>query len=475
MTTWTVFNTGTPGLPNETDGPIAVSTGFLINDGGTYWCTGIEFFAATSAPTGVAVALWERNTDESFGATPGALLASKVAGAITPGVRNQILFDTPVPVTFALFPNGLYATMRTGNNYVASGGTFASADMINGPIRAWQAGTIGTNGRFKVSPTPTGAADSYPNTQFGGNGYWVSPIITDVDPGGGTPVEVTDRPGPALAGGTSETVAAGSVLTDRPGPALAGGAPEAVQFGVQVNDSGGPALAGGSPSGTAGDLSVVDRPGPALAGGSPAGVGTGEPVEIIDSPGGLGLGGSDVAVVISDAEPDVAVWPLLVQALACLQANVASLESPPKYVQIRPGIAFTAGLSQLEDECCEGSAWIRVVSITPTDDFPSAAGVGNCSPMALAVDLELGILRCAPTRSNVSADQIVTSTQWQDAARLVMNDAAALRRTACCIAALDDVGNFMIGAWTPQQVEANCMGGTMSMTIQAPACDFICG
>lgn len=475
MTTWTVFDTGTPALPNETDGPIAVSTGFTINDGGTYWCTGVEFFAATTPPTGVSVALWERNTDESFGATPGALLASEPApGAITGGARNQILFDTAVPVTAALFPNGLYATMRTGNNYVATGGTFTGVSLVNGPITAYQAGSPGANGRFKVTPAPTGAADSYPNTQFGGNGYWVTPIITDVDPGGGSDVNVADAPGPAAAGGSSETVAAGVVVTDQRGPALAGGAPETTAIGVQVNDSGSGAAAGGSPSGLAGDLFVTDPPGGLLAGGSPVTVGTGEPVTVEDRPGPAAAGGStDEDVVISTAQPDTAVWPLLQQALVCLQQQMAAVESPPKYVQIRPGVAFSAGLSQMQDECCEGSAWIRVVNITPTDTFPSASGPGNCGPYALAVELELGALRCAPTRSDVEEGQIVTGTQWSDLSRLIMNDAAALRRAACCIAGLVD--NYLIGIWSPQQVEANCAGGTMNMTIQAPACDFTCG
>jgi hypothetical protein len=475
VTTWTVFHTGTPALPNETDGPIAVSTGFTINDGGTYWCIGVEFYAATSAPTGVSVALWERNTDESFGATPGALLASEPApGAITPGVRNQIMFDTAVQVTAALFPNGLYATMRTGNNYVATGGTFSGGSLVNGPITAYQAGSPGANGRFKVTPAPTGAADSYPNTQFGGNGYWVSPIITDVDPGGGTNVEVTDTPGPALAGGAPDAAAAGVVVVDQRGPALGGGTPAAAEVGVQVNDSAGPALAGGTPSGLAGDLFVTDTPGGVLAGGSPASVATGESVEIVDRPAPALAGGSPADVTLSTTEPDTAVWPLLQAALVCLQTQMAGVESPPMYVQLRPGVAFTAGLSQVQDECCQGSAWIRVVNITPTDNFPEvASAAGNCSPMALAVELELGTLRCAPTRSNLVEGEIVTATQWSDTVRLIMNDAAALRRTACCIAALVD--NYVIGQWTPQQVEANCAGGTMTMTIQAPACDFTCG
>jgi hypothetical protein len=112
----------------------------------------------------------------------GTLLASKTpAGAINAGVRNQILFDTPVPVSAALYVNGMYATVYTANRYAATGGFFNAADVVSGPIRAYQhGGGVGSNGRFKT--TATGAANSYPDGQFGGGGYWVSPIVSDVNP-----------------------------------------------------------------------------------------------------------------------------------------------------------------------------------------------------------------------------------------------------------------------------------------------------
>lgn len=215
MTEWVVFGSGTPAAPNETDGPIAVSTGFQINDGGTYWCTGIEFYAASSAPSGVSVALWTRDTDESpTGA--GTLLASKALASPVAGTRNRVAFDTAVQVTAALYPNGLYATMRAANNYVATGGYFASAAATSGPITAYQNNAgVGFNGRFKVSPAPTGAADSYPNQTFGGGGYWVSPVITDVDPSGGTPISISaaiTAPARVVAASLVETVTAAAAI-----------------------------------------------------------------------------------------------------------------------------------------------------------------------------------------------------------------------------------------------------------------------
>ncbi len=183
-----MFGTGTPAAPNETDGRIALSTGFVINDAGTYWCTGVEFYAASSAPSGVSVALWSRVTDESPSGL-GTLLASKALAAPVAGQRNRVLFDTPVQVTAAAYANGLYATVRTANNYVATGGYFASGPQTSGPITAYQnKASIGFNGRFKVGAT--GAADSYPTGTFGGGGYWVSPVITDVNPSG-EPVEAS--------------------------------------------------------------------------------------------------------------------------------------------------------------------------------------------------------------------------------------------------------------------------------------------
>ncbi len=238
MTDWVIFGTGTPTSPNETDGPIALSTGFTINDGGTYWCTGVEFYAASSAPTGVSVALWSRSTDESPSGI-GSLLASKDGGTINAGVRNRITFDTAVQVTAAAYPNGLYATMRTGNNYVATGGYFASAAETSGPITAYQNNAgIGFNGRFKVSPAPTGAADSYPNQTFGGGGYWVSPVITDVDPDASEDITITgaiaadarEVAGAALL----EVTAAGVIVADERTLAAALGLPVALVGAIEA-------------------------------------------------------------------------------------------------------------------------------------------------------------------------------------------------------------------------------------------------
>lgn len=421
MTEWVLFAAGSPGAPDEADGPIALATGFEIILAGTYWITHVEWFAPTNSPAGVEVAIWERVSDGVAGANLTGNLAW--AGAITNGVRNRMALPAAVPVSSALYPNGLYVVLRTGTRYTATAAYFNAAE-TQGPLRGWADTTGKENGRFKV-----GASDAeYPTTSFNKGGYWITPVLTDVDPGGGGDVVITDTPGSVMFRGSDERV----------------------------------------------DSTVPDADsGWSLAGGSDEQVLTFETVSIADTPGFTQYAGSTDTVAASAPLPDPDVWPLLAGSLACLEDAVARVENPPKYVSIRPGIAFSAGLSQMEDECCEGSAWIRVVSISPTDNFPSPRGdASNCAPVALAVVLELGVLRCRPVTAAGDASKIVTSAQWAEVSRLVMNDAAALRRAACCMVAL--AGNGVIGTWSPEAVEANCVGGTMTVTIQAPNCDITC-
>lgn len=451
MAEWVVFGTGSPGAPNETDGPIALATGFTINDGGTYWCTGVEFFASSVAPTGVEVALWERIDDS----TPGSQLAVEPApGAITPAVRNRIMFDTPVVVTAASFPNGLYAVMRTANRYVATSGYFDVPD-ISGPITAYANGVggFGPNGRFNVGA----AGADYPNNTFLAGGYWVSPIVTDVDPGGATDLEVTDGgPRGARAGGSPALAAADHVVADVSGGLQAGGSPAGVVADHIIPD-GGPrgARAGGSAAeaeaGTA-DVTVTDRPGGALAGGSPATV-----------------------TAASASIADTAVWPMLVQVLACLEAAADEVEAPPFYRSIRMGEGLQANISPSEDECCQGLAWVRPVQISPTNTFPTPESAWSpCPPGELAVEIEIGMLRCAPIMAPGGDDAMLipTAAQHAQTAYRVLADAAALRRAACCL--INQGYSVFVGSWSPVPVEANCAGGSMRITVAVPFCERTC-
>jgi hypothetical protein len=172
------------------------------------------------------------------------------------------------------------------------------------------------------------------------------------------------------------------------------------------------------------------------------------------------------------AVSDPLVMPLARELLECLAQEMAKVESPPRYVQLRPGTVVDHLLSTSEDECCDGLAWVR-----PSSFFPSSAifPVQDVQPLpkgttAWAITLELGAVRCAPTPDENS---IPTGNQWDATTQAVMDDAAAIRRAVCCFidAKPGRTKNVMPGVWQPLSVQGGCVGGIMPITIRGPVCD----
>lgn len=171
---------------------------------------------------------------------------------------------------------------------------------------------------------------------------------------------------------------------------------------------------------------------------------------------------------------DPVVMPLATALLDCLAQEVAKVASPPRYVQFRPGTVVDHLLSTSEDECCAGLAWVRPMALYPSSvSFPDQDGnpVGNEGiPRAWAVQLEMGVIRCAPTPA---ANAIPTAEQWEECLQAIMDDGAAMRRALCCF---EDRGNgrkrkILAGQWQPISIQGGCAGGILPVTVLGPACD----
>lgn len=169
---------------------------------------------------------------------------------------------------------------------------------------------------------------------------------------------------------------------------------------------------------------------------------------------------------------DPMVMPLARELLACLAQEIAKVESPPEYVQLRPGNVVDHLLSTHQDECCEGLAWVRPGLFFPSssvfpqlDEVPLPKGLN-----AWAVTIELGSVRCAPTPDE---DRIPTAAEWDATTQAVMDDAAALRRAICCFIDAEPGRSKKVlpGTWTPLSVQGGCVGGILPVTIRAGACD----
>jgi len=169
---------------------------------------------------------------------------------------------------------------------------------------------------------------------------------------------------------------------------------------------------------------------------------------------------------------DPVVTPLAYELLACLEQEIDKVEFPPKYRGRRPGQIVDHLISTTSDECCEGLAWVRVVTFVPSSGkFPDQ----DSDPLkdgtrGWAITLEMGVVRCSPTPDETS---IPSSAQWNAVSDAVDDDAAAMRRAICCfIEASPSRKGFVLPLdWQPLDIEGGCVGGILRVIVRGPACD----
>ncbi|MGH9248991.1 MAG: hypothetical protein ACRD0W_05685 [Acidimicrobiales bacterium] len=169
---------------------------------------------------------------------------------------------------------------------------------------------------------------------------------------------------------------------------------------------------------------------------------------------------------------DTVVTPLAEALLECLRVEVAKLAVPPAQVCLRTGDVVNLLISLNEDECCSGLAWVRVAGFYPSTNFPEPMEIpfiNNQFP-SWAVELEMGVARCAPTSD---ATHNPTCAQWTGAARAVNDDGQAMRDALCCF--IDSgtpprKGRVLPQLWQPLTTEGGCTGGIMSVLVRANPC-----
>lgn len=167
---------------------------------------------------------------------------------------------------------------------------------------------------------------------------------------------------------------------------------------------------------------------------------------------------------------DPVITPYAARMVGCLAREVAQLPKPPKNVGLRPGAQAPIMLSTNRDECCEGLAWVRATKVvhSSTQNWPSADVIpqGGCGTKLLAVTLEIGIVRCAPTKP---AQKIPSGEEWNAVAEATYLDYIAMERAICCF-----LKGFrwlnLTSDWSPLGVDGNCVGGSIDFTYAIPPC-----
>lgn len=164
--------------------------------------------------------------------------------------------------------------------------------------------------------------------------------------------------------------------------------------------------------------------------------------------------------------------PIALDLFACYCTEIALVPQPPARCQFITGTEPELGVSLTEDVCCEGMAWVRVEAIHPTVVFSGPQEEPfPCYPPRWTLTLELGAVRCMPIGT---IDKLVTPAQALAAAKLVMNDATAMRRAIrCCFANMPSMVNrlYKVGTWAPLPSQGGCGGGTLLLDIEVIGCN----
>lgn len=156
------------------------------------------------------------------------------------------------------------------------------------------------------------------------------------------------------------------------------------------------------------------------------------------------------------------------QLLECFREAISEVSDPipDEYVCLRFGNQVNPSLGTVQDECCTGLAWVRVVQVEGLQD-PSDPAFNACLHSQRRLTLELGTARCIPFGS---VEQGPTCDQWTAAALRMDSDHAAMERALCCFR--DTVQDLpfapeviTVGVYEPLGPDANCISGTLQITM----------
>lgn len=145
--------------------------------------------------------------------------------------------------------------------------------------------------------------------------------------------------------------------------------------------------------------------------------------------------------------------------LSCLVGALAENPNPPLKTCLRVGEEVRQDLSIYEDECCDGLAYVKINQVYASAAFPEILeDPTNCAIDQWAVDLEMGVFRCAPTGELTA---LATCEQWSAATSQVHFDAAAMRAAVACFRSQLPPGDeLLVRPWNPLGPAGGCTGGT---------------
>lgn len=169
------------------------------------------------------------------------------------------------------------------------------------------------------------------------------------------------------------------------------------------------------------------------------------------------------------------IEPLMTGILSAAASSLNAAGVTPGLVHLSPGNL------PAYDNCCEGGGqlWLRLKETYPSagigaafpqiDTAQKGAAGGACSVHALALNLGLGVMRCAhtidsngvpPTAAEMTGDALAT---YDDLGLL-------LDVIVCDVPTLAPAMTVKVDRWTPQGVQGGCVGGEWGFYVGFDPC-----
>lgn len=171
--------------------------------------------------------------------------------------------------------------------------------------------------------------------------------------------------------------------------------------------------------------------------------------------------------------PDTVVLPMAQGLLQCLEDQLLLNPNPPAQFCLRAGDQvlhdIDAGASY-DTTCCPGLAYVRIGDMFPSSSFPEpdTQPAKACFPVAWAVQLVAGVVRCVPGIGDPAGP---SCTDWEGVATRDANDLDALRRALCCWA--EDTlprGRLWLAQAATVSMQADCIERSLTVLVGVPRC-----
>jgi len=116
-----------------------------------------------------------------------------------------------------------------------------------------------------------------------------------------------------------------------------------------------------------------------------------------------------------------------------------------------------------DTEGCGGQAWVRVVSIFPTTDFPSSTQLATCATNR-GMTLEVGHAMCAPQPDDDGTPPDVAAQYAATALQMASMD-AMWRAINCCFG-VDYDKDYVLGEYNSIGVGGGCLAAVWRVTVE---------